>query len=457
MGLVLILSSCVNDAPAGTRDSSPASPAVPTTSPVPEVVGGSVSAPMPAEPAPPPEPPFGRACGSISGEALLEDGPSVQTTLLQEGGEGRPEVEAAIYPRPDYEGEPWSQWGQGVVLPGGRFVSAIGDHRGQDGNSYLYEYSPGSHTLTLITDILSLTGHESGAWGYGKIHGQMVAGPCSDVYFSTYWGDRDGLVYGPSYQGDLLFRLDLDGRLIANLGVPVPQRGIPSLAGWPEGRLLYGEATDPHTDPDRGAFFVFDMHEQQVIYRNDDPNHVGFRSMAVDAAGRALYSLGGGALALYDPGTNEVDTLPHLMPGAWLRAATAPGPDGTVYGATRDPDVLFAMTPSGEIRTLGPIRGYTTSIALHPSGDQLFYVPGAHGDSWVQGTPLISVDTRTGEETIVVELNDLGEQYLDLRLGGSYNVAIDPSGGVVYVGANAGIVGTDSSFGEVVLLVVNLP
>jgi len=387
----------------------------------------------------------------------LEEGPSVHTRLLQDGGEGRPGIEAVIYPHPDYEGEPWSQWGQGLVLPDGRFVSAIGDHRGQDGNSYLYEYSPESHSLTLIGDVLSFVDHEPGTWWFGKIHGQMSAGSCGEIYFSTYWGDRTDLTYGPSYEGDLLFRLDLEQRSVANLGVPVPQRGIPSLAGWAEGGLIYGEAVDPYSDPNRGAFFVFDMHEQQVIYRNDDPNHVGFRSIAVDAAGRALYSVGGGALAVYDPRTNEVQSLLHRMPGVWLRAATAPGPDGTLYGATREPDVLFAMAPSGEIRVLGPLRGYTTSIALHPSGDRLFYVPGAHGDSWVQGTPLISVDTSTGEETIVVELNGLAEEHLGLRLGGTYNVAVDPSGRVVYLGMNAGVVGTDSSFGEVVLLIVHLP
>lgn len=362
-----------------------------------------------------------------------------------------------VYPRPDYEGEPWSQWGQGLVLRDGRFVSAIGDHRGADGNSYLFEYSPEMHTLRVIGDVLSFIHHEPGAWGYGKIHGQMVAGPCGEVYFSTYWGDRDGLEYGPSYQGDLLFRLDLEGRSVANLGVPVLQRGIPSLAGWAEGGLVFGEAVDPYSDPDRGAFFVYDVRRQQVMYRNDDPTHVGFRSIAVDGAGRAYYAIGDGALAVYDPRTNEISTHPHRMPGAWLRAATAPGPQGTLYGATRDPDVLFAMAPSGEIRELGPLRGYTTSLALHPSGDRLFYVPGAHGSGWVQGTPLISVDTRTGEETIVVELNGLAEEHLRLRLGGSYNVAVDPSGRVVYLGMNAGVLGSDASFGEVVLVIVHLP
>ena len=31
--------------------------------------------------------------------------------------------------------------------------------------------------------------HEPGAWGYGKIHAQMVVGPCGEVYVATYWGD----------------------------------------------------------------------------------------------------------------------------------------------------------------------------------------------------------------------------------------------------------------------------
>ena len=41
--------------------------------------------------------------------------------LQQMGEEDGVRVEAAVYPRPDYEGD-LSQWGQGVVLPDGRFV-----------------------------------------------------------------------------------------------------------------------------------------------------------------------------------------------------------------------------------------------------------------------------------------------------------------------------------------------
>lgn len=365
-----------------------------------------------------------------------------------------PRIEAVVYPRPDYEGNPWSQWSQGLVLSDGRFLSAIGDHRATDGNAYLYEYDPESGTLTIIADVLSLTDHQPGTVGYGKVHGQMAPGPCGEVYFTTYWGDRDSVTYTPSYRGDLLFRLDPAGRTIANLGVPVEERGVPSLTGWPEGGLLYGEAAVP-SDQTRGEFFVYDSESLEVLLRTADPTPVGFRNVAVDQVGRAYYSMGGGRLAVYDPETNEVSVHPHSIPGEWLRASTRPAPDGTVYGVTID-DVLFALQPSGEIRTLGPARGYTASLALHPDGSRFFYVPEAHGGSWQQGTPLLSVDTATGEETVIAELNAMAEATLGLRLGGTYNVAVDPSGEVVYVGMNAGPPAAESAFGDVVLMIVHL-
>jgi hypothetical protein len=57
-------------------------------------------------------------------------------------------IDAAVYPHPDYIGNPWSQWGQGIVGPNGVYYSAIGDHLGADGNSYVYTYDPASGSLT---------------------------------------------------------------------------------------------------------------------------------------------------------------------------------------------------------------------------------------------------------------------------------------------------------------------
>jgi len=141
-----------------------------------------------------------------------------------------------------------------------------------------------------------------------------------------------------------------------------------------------------------------------------------------------------------------------------LRAATDPAPDGTIFAVTREPDVLFSMTPDGDVNELGPARGYVASMVADPEGETVYYVPDAHGRSFMQGTPLIAVDTETGEDRVVVEMNDAAEEMLGVRLGGSYNVAITPDGGTIYVGMNAGPLSDDGGgFGEVVLLEITLP
>ncbi|MGH8913251.1 MAG: hypothetical protein ACRDZM_01900, partial [Acidimicrobiia bacterium] len=180
-------------------------------------------------------------CADLPAGAPFIVGESVQMTDLGEANGVT--VEGAIYPRPDYPGDPWSQWGQGWALADGRFYSGLGDHQGPDGNSYLYEYDPASGSLTMIGDLLSyVDDHTPGTWGYGKIHAQMVGGACGEIYLSSYWGSYRDLNFTDTYRGDILFRLDPQRRTIDRLTVPVDQHGQASMAGWAEGGLLYGEA-----------------------------------------------------------------------------------------------------------------------------------------------------------------------------------------------------------------------
>jgi hypothetical protein len=364
-------------------------------------------------------------------------------------------VEAGIYARPDYEGNPWSQWGQGIALDDGRFLSAIGDHAGQDGNSYMYEYDPDTGTLTMIGDVLSYVDHQPGSWGYGKIHGQAVEGSCGEVYFATYWGTREGLEYTGSYSGDVLLRVDPEARTIANLGAPVPGHGVPSLAGPGDSPLVFGEALDPtvEEDVDGGPFFVYDTLSEEVVFTGPTGPHVGYRNIMFDSSGRAYYSMGGGELAVYDRESNDVTTHTSALPGEWLRASTLPTADGRVFGVTED-ETFFVMEGSGSITNLGRADGYTTSMVVDPDGSRFFYIPDAHGDAWESGAPLIAVDTASGEQTTLVELNPMVEEAFGLRLGGTYSIALDPAGERLYVGMNAS--SDDSGFGEIVLLVVHL-
>lgn len=252
------------------------------------------------------------------------------------------EVSGALYPHPDYEGNPWSQWGQAMVIDDGRYYSAIGDHLGADGNSYVYEYDPFTDTVALVGDVLSHVDHVPGTWGYGKVHSQMVPGPCGEIYFSTYWGTFRDIEFDGSYTGDLLFRLDPFDRAMSALGVPVEHHGQASLTGDPATGLVFGEAVDPllkNEDVDRGPFFAYDVVAEEVVYEGPSQPHVGYRSILVDGAGKAFYSIGGGQMQWYDPETSESYTHGAELPGEFLRAVTPPAPDGSVYGVTQNPEV----------------------------------------------------------------------------------------------------------------------
>ncbi len=196
-----------------------------TTTPTPDSSPGT-KGDTGSSPAPSTSPPVrSGACEDLPlGEPFLS-GPTAQAVDLGEVNGVR--VEGVVYPRPDYEGNPWSQWGQGLALDDGRFYSAIGDHIGADGNSYVYEYDSASGSLAMVGDLLSYVDHQSGSWGYGKVHGQMVAGACGEIYFSSYWGSFNDIRFDDSYRGDLLFRLDPHSRTIDPLTVPVDQHGQP--------------------------------------------------------------------------------------------------------------------------------------------------------------------------------------------------------------------------------------
>jgi hypothetical protein len=366
-------------------------------------------------------------------------------------------VEAVVYPRPDYRGRPWTAWGQGVVASDGHFFSAIGDHLGAEGNSYVYDFDPQSGVLTQIGDVRDLVGPTT--WGYGKVHGQMVGGPCGEVYFTTYWGDKPAGDTLDTYEGDFLLRLVPETDRIEVLGSPVPGYGIPSLSGSADLGLIYGEAVDPAIEPKDGPFFAYDVLSETVVYESEETDdHQGFRNVAVDAAGRAYFSGADYKLLVFDPASGQLSDYPGELPGKWLRASTQPAPDGTIFAATREPDMLFSFTPDGQVSTLGPAPDYVASLAMHPDGTRFFYIPSAHGKSWQTGAPLWEVDIASGEQRVLIELNDLGESALGLSFGGTYGVVASPDGDRLYIVMNSGVPENvrDAAFGEVVLVIVHL-
>ena len=360
-------------------------------------------------------------------------------------------IDAALYPRPDYAGNPWSQWGQGILAPTGRYYSAIGDHNGADGNSFIYEYDPTTNELVMVADILSNVDHSAGAWGFGKIHAQMSLGPCDEIFFATYWGSRRGLEYADGYEGDLLFHIDPHERTLVGHGLIMAELGFPTMASSPEHGVLYTIGVDPVTN--RGTFFVLDARSEEILFSAQASP--GYRDIAVDGHGIAYFSIAKGQYSLYDPSANEIITTIDA-PGSFLRA-DATTAEGVIVGVSQNPETFFTIDSDQSLTQLGSASGYTTSVALGAGEEEFFYLPGAHGNAADNGAMLKAVNRHTGEERNVVALADIIENSLGVTIGGTYNLVSDPANNRLYLGANVDPDGTNDGFGEVALLVIGLP
>lgn len=382
------------------------------------------------------------------------DGPSADLITLSTD----PYIAAAQYPRPDYEANPWSHWGQGIALDDGRVITAIGDHLGADGNSYLFVYDPEAGTLTRIADVMSALDHQPGSWGYGKIHSQMVDAGDGGIYFTTYYGSRRGLAYSGSYTGDVLFRLDKATLDLQPVTVPVPGHGIPSLATNGAG-LIYGEAVDPLLPDEQypaGGLLVFDVTDASSSRFLEDSRHQVFRNVMIGTDGTAWFAGDEGSLLRYDPSTDTVSVEDVTTGPASLRASTRVASDGTIYGVTLDPYDLFAFRDGEALRRLGTALDYTTSLALTPDEQRVLYVPGAHGDASTFDAALMAVDTTSGEQAVVVELFDLLQDEFDVVAGGTYSITVDPTRNHAHIMFNAGE-SLDEPWGELLFVVVELP
>ena len=360
-------------------------------------------------------------------------------------------VRSVLYPRPEHAGKPWSSWGQGVVLPDGRYLSGIGDHLGADGNSYLYVYDPASEELIRFADLMGVLDQPAGHWGYGKLHSQMVRAGDGDIYFASYRGNRRGIRFDDVYSGDYLFRLDPVSLQIEPVLVPVPGSGVPSIAVSPDGSTLYGEAVAPDGT---STFFVFDVARQEVTHRVQHPDHAILRAILVTADGSVFVATGDDRMLRYDGGELVFHDAP--LPAPQLRAVTGPAASGSSYGVTRRPRIFFEMDGGGGIRAIGESPAYTAALALSPKEDGLYYLPDAHGGAWKRQAPLVEVNLATGDQRTILELDPIARERHGLKVGGTYSIAVDPDAGRIFVTVNLGPEDEETAFGEVGLFVLEL-
>src|SRR5439155_1514910 len=126
-----------------------------------------------------------------------------------------------------------------------------------------------------------------------------------------------------------------------------------------------------HTDHASGDFGYGKIHGQIVPGRCGDAYFATYWGTRDGLKYTSTYR---GHMLRYTPGVAKLEELRTSLPHSGsLRASTRPAPDGTVYGVTQDPDELFALERDGTIRSLGPARGYSVSLALEPDGSRFYY------------------------------------------------------------------------------------
>ena len=94
--------------------------------------------------------------------------------------------------------------------------------------------------------------------------------------------------------------------------------------------------------------------------------------------------------------------------------------DGFVYTvSTRgDATIWRFATKTETVEKIGNAavgtQTYVTSLDVDPTGRFLYYVPGAHGGSERDGTPVVQFDVKTREKKVIAFLEPF---YRDDRLG----------------------------------------
>ncbi len=415
----------------------------------------------------------------ITAGSFLEAPPSFEGTDFNVA-DAPPSVWFVRIPLPQREADPWSIWGYSLIHSNGKVYVPLGDHRGVDGNSYLYEYNPETKVIRQVADVLSaVEGHEPGDFGYGKIHGRLNEGTDANIYFGTYWGEWNN--GNKHYHGDRVLRYNPGTEELTDLGMPKFGWGFPSTHMAPAHNLFYAEAHKRKSNS-RGApqhnylaegyspakemrrleykirFLAYDVASKEVIYLGDHKGLSYGRDFFVDDKGKAYFNNGKGRLAQYDPVQNKVIPIKGLrMPAERIRRAVGPDKQGIMYGSTHeDQSRLFAFDPEAkEIRTIATTPANTAGMDVAPSGQHLYYVPGAH--SPYTSVPVVQVNTSSGRQKVIAFLLEPVWRQTQYNLGGTYSVNVTEDGSTVYIAINGRHGDRQEHWGDLAFVAVEVP
>jgi len=353
-----------------------------------------------------------------------------------------PTIDFLFYPGQRYPGNPWSNWGDSVAA-NGKYYASIGDHLAPAGNAFVFEYDPATRKMRQLADVRKLLALPDGHYTPGKIHGRLDVGSDGWIYFSTHRGSTRVTTDAFHYEGDWILRCDpASGRAEVVAHGPVPKHCIPCSVLDPQRLIFYG-GTAPGTGKDSEGiqFFAYDVKARKNLYSG--PNGPARYMMLARSTGRLYFTPGKegeGALMRFDPAKGGA---PEPVGGTiGLRAATEETPDGFIYtvssGQGGAEATIYAFnTKTEQVEALGSAavgtQSYITSIDADPTGRFLYYVPGAHGGSEKDGSPVVQFDVKTRRKKVIAFLHSFYAAKAGCTLKGTFSSAVDPAGDKLYI------------------------
>ena len=334
----------------------------------------------------------------------------------------------------------WTVWGEGVWASNGKCYVGVGDHRGENAKTYLYEYDPKTHEHRIVLDVWDYLGLRPGDWGHGKIHGRMDELPNGEIIFATYWGGHpDHLPPEEKLKiGGVLLGYNIHSGEVADYGIPYPGDSFPMHATDVRRGIFHGYGLGE-------AYLAYDLNQRKVLYAGKFPDDFSWsiRVTMIDPVTGICY---GGEfntrrIAGYNPKTNQffhtkaqVPQHPYLdqEEKPWIRSYTRQRlDDGSLFAQSRE-GVMFKFFPDEERVEFVGINWheglYSTSVAMSSDKRFVYYTVGGHGSTWEVGSPVIQLDLHTYQKKVLAFLHPYFQEKHGYVCGGSYSVNIDEKG-----------------------------
>lgn len=388
----------------------------------------------------PPKLSSGKAVASGTSPTLL-----VPTTQLNPGtkiAKTAPVVDFAYYHGQAYPGNPWSVWGESLVV-GDEYYSAIGDHTAPGGNAFVYRYNAKTKELKQVVDVRSVLKMPEGHYTPGKIHSRLDLGSDGWLYFSTHRGSTRTTVPKNHYKGDWILRYHpVSGKTEIVAHAPLPNQCLPTGFLDPDRLIFYSGTADGDYKVKGVKFLAYDIKSRKVLYTDNYGPHRC--AIFAKSTGRFYFhgnteSRGGSRsnaqLVRFDPENPGPPQPIDAVVG--LRGASDETSDGYVY-TVNNGEIWQFNTKTEKAVSLGHAevgsQTYIASIDIDPKTNRyLYFVAGAHGGGQRDGSPLVQFDIKTKTSKVICFLNP----YCYAKYGyipmGTYGSAVSPEGDKVYI------------------------